>query len=48
MNWKDVYNSKKVSIEDVLSTIKNDSVVVAGMTPMEPKMFLRNLHKSSS
>lgn len=48
MNWKDVYNSKKVSIEDVLSIIEDNSVVVAGMTPMEPKLFLRNLHKSSS
>lgn len=45
MKWNEVYNSKVVQVEDVLNMINDDFVIVVGMTPMEPKMFLRNLHK---
>ena len=48
MNWKEVYKSKKIQVEDVLNLIEDNSVIVVGMTPMEPKMFLRNLHKTNA
>ncbi|WP_028843199.1 acetyl-CoA hydrolase/transferase family protein [Pseudothermotoga elfii] len=45
MNWNDVYNSKVVDIEKILSIVKSNQTIVVGMTPAEPKLFLRNLHK---
>ncbi|WP_041082458.1 acetyl-CoA hydrolase/transferase family protein [Thermotoga profunda] len=48
MNWNDVYNSKVVDIEKVLSIVKSNQTIVVGMTPAEPKLFLRNLHKTAN
>ncbi len=45
MDWKSVYEEKLVEVEDVLKLVKPGSVVVAGMTPMEPQVFLENLHR---
>ncbi|MCS7175582.1 acetyl-CoA hydrolase/transferase family protein [Pseudothermotoga sp.] len=45
MKWKEVYAKKLVDIETVLSLVQSNQTIVVGMTPMEPKVFLRNLHK---
>ncbi|MEN3009166.1 acetyl-CoA hydrolase/transferase C-terminal domain-containing protein [Pseudothermotoga sp.] len=45
MKWKEVYAKKLVDIETVLSLVQSNQIIVVGMTPMEPKVFLRNLHK---
>ncbi len=46
MNWRELYNQKLRTIDDVISLVKDNDLIVVGMTPMEPKMFLRNLHKA--
>ncbi len=43
---KDEYKKKIVSTDYVISLLKDNWTVVVGMTPMEPKEFLRNLHKA--
>ncbi|HEY8542528.1 MAG TPA: acetyl-CoA hydrolase/transferase C-terminal domain-containing protein, partial [Pseudothermotoga sp.] len=48
MNWNDVYNSKVVDIEKILNIVKSNQTIVVGMTPAEPKLFLRNLHKTAN
>ncbi len=45
MDYKDLYKSKVTSVDEVLKLVKSNSTVVVGMTPCEPKIFLRNLHK---
>ncbi|QTA37435.1 acetyl-CoA hydrolase/transferase family protein [Thermosipho ferrireducens] len=48
MDWKEVYNRKKADIENIIKLVHSNSVIVVGMTPMEPKVFLRNLHKAEA
>ncbi|MCD6450646.1 MAG: acetyl-CoA hydrolase/transferase family protein [Thermotogaceae bacterium] len=46
--WKELYRKKLTSIDDVLKLIKDGATVVAGMTPMEPQVFLSEVHKVNS
>lgn len=48
MEWKEMYERKLVDIDDVLNLVQSNQTIVAGMTPMEPKVFLRNLHRIAS
>lgn len=45
MEWKEIYARKLVDIDDVLNLVQSNQTIVVGMTPMEPKVFLRNLHR---
>jgi len=45
VKWEEVYKKKLVGIDEVLKLVQSNSTIVVGMTPMEPKIFLRNLHK---
>lgn len=45
MDWNSVYKSKVVDIEKVLNMVRSNQTIVVGMTPAEPRLFLRNLHK---
>lgn len=45
MDWSSVYKSKVVDIEKVLNMVRSNQTIVVGMTPAEPRLFLRNLHK---
>ncbi len=45
MDWHTVYKSKLVDIEKILSLVESNQTIVVGMTPAEPKLFLRNLHR---
>lgn len=45
MDWANVYRSKVVDIDKVLSIVEPNQTIVVGMTPAEPKLFLRNLHR---
>ncbi|AEH51318.1 acetyl-CoA hydrolase/transferase family protein [Pseudothermotoga thermarum] len=45
MDYKDLYKSKLTDIDSILKLVHSNSTVVVGMTPCEPKLFLRNLHK---
>ena len=47
MNWKEIYEKKKVSIEDVLSLIRSNMVIVTGLAASEPQLFLSRLHEVS-
>ncbi len=46
MKWGKEYEMKKVSVEDVLKILKPGMTIVAGMTPMEPQLFLSHLHEA--
>ncbi len=46
MRWKREYEMKKVNIEEVLKILKPGMTIVAGMTPMEPQLFLSHLHEA--
>ncbi len=48
MDWNAMYKSKLVDIDEVLNLVKSNQTIVVGMTPAEPKLFLRNLHKVAS
>ncbi|MFN6992357.1 MAG: acetyl-CoA hydrolase/transferase family protein [Fervidobacterium sp.] len=43
-----IYREKVVDIDYILSILKDDWTIVVGMTPMEPKIFLRNLHRTKA
>lgn len=45
MDWANVYRSKVVDIDKVLSIVRSNQTIVVGMTPAEPKLFLANLHR---
>ncbi len=45
MDWNSVYKSKVVDIDKVLNMVRSNQTIVVGMTPAEPRLFLRNLHK---
>ncbi len=45
MDYKEFYKSKVADVETILKLIRSNNTVVVGMTPCEPKLFLRNLHK---
>lgn len=45
MDWREIYQRKLVDIDKVLSLVQSNQTIVVGMTPMEPKLFLRNLHR---
>uniref|UniRef100_A0A7C5RK16 Acetyl-CoA hydrolase/transferase family protein n=1 Tax=Fervidobacterium thailandense TaxID=1008305 RepID=A0A7C5RK16_9BACT len=47
MDFRDIYRRKVVDVEHVLSILQDNWTVVVGMTPMEPKVFQRNLHKAN-
>ncbi len=46
MEYKEEYKRKLTDIEEVLHLIKPGMTVVAGMTPMEPQLFLSQVHKA--
>ncbi len=48
MDWRSEYKKKLTGIDEVLKLIKDGQTIVAGMTPMEPQVFLSNLHKSEA
>ena len=48
MKWGKEYEMKKVSIEEILRILKPGMTIVAGMTPMEPQLFLSHLHKANA
>jgi len=48
VDWNAMYKSKLVDIDEVLNLVKSNQTIVVGMTPAEPKLFLRNLHKVAS
>jgi|GEM_PF-5029121 len=45
MDWQSVYKSKLREIDEILRLVESNQTIVVGMTPSEPKIFLRNLHK---
>ncbi|SHN54670.1 acetyl-CoA hydrolase/transferase family protein [Fervidobacterium gondwanense] len=45
---RELYDRKLIDVDSVLSLLKDNWTIVVGMTPMEPKMFLRNLHKTQA
>lgn len=45
MNFKKIYNSKKISLDEALSLIKSNYVVVTGLAQSESKGLMKNLHK---
>lgn len=47
-NIDKLYNKKLVDIDYVLSILQDNWVIVVGMTPMEPKVFERNLHRAKA
>ncbi|MCX7653950.1 MAG: 4-hydroxybutyrate--acetyl-CoA CoA transferase [Fervidobacterium sp.] len=48
MNVDKLYKEKLVDIDYVLSILKDNWTIVVGMTPMEPKVFQRNLHRTKA
>ncbi|MEJ5230364.1 MAG: acetyl-CoA hydrolase/transferase C-terminal domain-containing protein, partial [Pseudothermotoga sp.] len=44
MDWLSVYKSKLRGIDEILKLVESNQTIVVGMTPSEPKIFLRNLH----
>ncbi len=48
MNLREEYQKKLTDIDKVLSILQDNWTIVVGMTPMEPKVFLRNLHRTQA
>lgn len=48
MGFSKAYSDKLAGIDYIVSKIEDGWTVVAGMTPMEPKEFLRNVHNTKS
>ncbi|MGC8820402.1 MAG: acetyl-CoA hydrolase/transferase family protein [Fervidobacterium sp.] len=48
MSVENMYKEKVVDIEFVLSILQDNWTIVVGMTPMEPKVFQRNLHRTKA
>jgi len=45
--FNDLYNAKKTKVENVLSLIKSNEIIISGMACMEPQVFLSRLHEIS-
>jgi acyl-CoA hydrolase len=48
VNLREEYEKKLTDIDKVLSIFQDNWTIVVGMTPMEPKVFLRNLHRTQA
>ncbi|ABS60395.1 acetyl-CoA hydrolase [Fervidobacterium nodosum Rt17-B1] len=48
MDFDKMYKEKVVDVDYVLSKLEDDWTIVVGMTPMEPKVFQRNLHRTKA
>lgn len=48
MSVDKIYKQKLVDIDYVLSILQDNWTIVVGMTPMEPKVFERNLHRTKA
>lgn len=46
MKWRTLYETKLRSIEEILDLVTPNATIVVGMTPMEPKLLLQNLHRA--
>jgi len=46
VKWRTIYETKLKSIEEILDLVTPNATVAVGMTPMEPKLFLKNLHRA--
>lgn len=45
MNWKEIYQKKKVKIDYVLNLVHSNTTIVTGMAASEPQIFLSKLHE---
>ncbi len=45
MNWKEIYQKKKVKIDYVLNLVHSNTTIVTGMAASEPQIFLSRLHE---
>lgn len=45
MNWKEIYQKKKVRIDYVLNLVHSNTTIVTGMAASEPQIFLSKLHE---
>jgi len=46
MNWKDIYQKKRVEIDYVLNLVHSNMTIVTGMAASEPQLFLSKLHET--